>query len=277
MARLSTGLRVPKAIVHGSDVAGVVQAVGQEVTRWHPGDEVYGELGLAGGGWADHAVVRADLLRPKPAALTFEQAAAVPSRDGPRWSACARRRGCATGQRLLVNGASGGVGTFAVQLGHALGADVTGVCRTRNVDLVRSLGAKHVVDYTREDFASSGERYDVVLDLVGNRSLRDLCRVVAPGGVLVLSGGGTSTGKRRLLGPVWLMLRGQLFGRFLGARVVVPQTPENPGQLADLAALVEAGTLTPAVDRTFPLTEARAAITYLETEHARSKVVLTVS
>ena len=277
MARLSTGLRVPKAIVHGSDVAGVVQAVGQEVTRWHPGDEVYGELGLAGGGWAEHAVVRADLLRPKPAALTFEQAAAVPL-SGRTALVCLREASwLREGQRLLVNGASGGVGTFAVQLGHALGADVTGVCRTRNVDLVRSLGAKHVVDYTREDFASSGERYDVVLDLVGNRSLRDLCRVVAPGGVLVLSGGGTSTGKRRLLGPVWLMLRGQLFGRLLGARVVVPQTPENPGQLADLAALVEAGTLTPAVDRAFPLTEARAAITYLETEHARSKVVLTVS
>ena len=185
--------------------------------------------------------------------------------------------GLRAGQRLLVNGASGGVGTFAVQIGHALGAEVTGVCSTRNVELVRSLGAKHVVDYTREDVAGSGNRYDVVLDLVGNRTLRDLRRLLAPGGVLVLSGGGTSDGRRQVLGPVWLMLRGRLAAPLLRMRVVVPQMPEEPTQLTDIAALVRAGTVSPVLDRTFPLAEAAAAMTYLETEHARAKVVLTVA
>ena len=275
-ARLSVGLRAPRGPVRGSDVAGVVESVGPEVTRWAPGDEVYGALGLAGGGFAEYALVDAGLLAAKPPALSFEQAAAVPL-AGRTALVCLREASwLRDGQRLLVNGASGGVGTFAVQLGHALGAEVTGVCSTRNVDLVRSLGAKHVVDYLRTDVAAAGQRYDVVLDLVGNRSLRDLRRLVSPDGVLVLSGGGTSTGRRRLLGPVWLMLRGKLASPALPFLVNVPQTPESPAQLADLAALVEAGTITPVLDRTFPLAEAAAAMTYLETGHARAKVVLTV-
>ncbi len=276
MARLSVGLRAPRGQVRGSDVAGVVEAVGAGVTRWRAGDEVYGELGIAGGGFAEFAVVDEAFLAAKPTALSFEEAAAVPL-AGRTALVCLREASrLADGQRLLVNGASGGVGTFAVQLGHALGAEVTGVCRTRNVDLVRSLGAKHVVDYTREDVAASGSTYDVVLDLVGNRSLRDLRRLVVPGGVLVLSGGGTSTGKRQVLGPVWLMLRGKVAAPFLKLAVSVPQSPPDAAQLADLAALVAAGTLTPVVDRAFPLAEAAAAMTYLETEHARAKVVLTV-
>ncbi|HET6939867.1 MAG TPA: NAD(P)-dependent alcohol dehydrogenase [Nocardioides sp.] len=275
-ARLTTGLRSPRGRVRGSDVAGVVEAVGSGVTRWGPGDEVYGELGLGGGGFATYAVVREDLLVRRPESLSPTQAAAVPL-AGRTALVCLRETArLRQGQRLLVNGASGGVGTFAVQLGHALGADVTGVCSTRNVELVRSLGAKRVVDYTREDVATLGETYDVVLDLVGNRRLRDLRRLVSPGGVLVLSGGGTSTGRRELLGPAWLMVRGKLSARFLPFSVAVPQTPESPEQLADLAALVEAGTVTPVLDRTFPLTEAAAAMSYLEGEHARAKVVLTV-
>jgi NADPH:quinone reductase-like Zn-dependent oxidoreductase len=276
MARLTVGLRVPRRKVRGCDVAGVVDAVGADVTRWRPGDEVYGELGLSGGGFAEHALLSEAMLQPKPPALSFQQAAAVPL-AGRTALVCLREASwLREGQRLLVNGASGGVGTFAVQLGHALGAEVTGVCRTRNVDLVRSLGAKHVVDYTSEDVAASGQTYDVLLDLVGNRSLRDLRRLVAPGGTLVLSGGGTSTGRREVLGPVWLMARAKLAAPFLPFRVVVPQTPESPEQLADLAALVEAGTLAPVIDRTFGLAEAAAAMTYLETEHARAKVVLVV-
>ena len=158
------------------------------------------------------------MLVAKPPTLSFEEAAAVPL-AGRTALVCLREASrLADGQRLLVNGASGGVGTFAVQLGHALGAEVTAVCRTRNVDLVRSLGAKHVVDYTREDVAASGSTYDVVLDLVGNRTLRDLRRLVTPGGVLVLSGGGTSTGKRQVLGPAWLMLRGKVAAPFLQAQ-----------------------------------------------------------
>ena len=276
MARLTVGLRAPRGQVRGSDVAGVVEAVGAGVTRWQAGDEVYGELGMAGGGFAEYAVVDEAFLAAKPPTLSFEEAAAVPL-AGRTALVCLREASrLADGQRLLVNGASGGVGTFAVQLGHALGAEVTGVCRTRNVDLVRSLGAKHVVDYTREDVAASGSTYDVVLDLVGNRSLRDLRRLVVPGGVLVLSGGGTSTGKRQVLGPVWLMLRGKVAAPFLKLKLSVPQSPPDAAQLADLAALVAAGTLTPVVDRSFPLAEAAAAMTYLETEHARAKVVLTV-
>jgi NADPH:quinone reductase-like Zn-dependent oxidoreductase len=276
MARLTVGLRAPRGPVRGSDVAGVVEAVGDDVTRWRPGDEVYGELGISGGGFAEFAVVAEALLQPRPASLSFEQAAAI-ALSGRTALVCLREASwLREGQRLLVNGASGGVGTFAVQLGHALGAEVTAVCRTRNVDLVHSLGAKHVVDYTREDVAASGRTYDVVLDLVGNRTLRDLRRLVAAGGTLVLSGGGTSTGRREVLGPVWLMARAKLAAPFLPFRVVVPQTPESPEQLADLAALVEAGTVTPVVDRTFPLAEAAAAMTYVETEHARAKVVLTI-
>jgi NADPH:quinone reductase-like Zn-dependent oxidoreductase len=275
-ARLTVGPRRPRGRVRGSDVAGVVEAVGDGVTRWQPGDEVYGELGLAGGGFAEYALVDESLLVAKPPSLTFEQAAAVPL-AGRTALACLREASSLReGQRLLVNGASGGVGTFAVQLGHALGAEVTGVCSTRNVELVRSLGAKQVIDYTREDVAELGATYDVVLDLVGNRSLGDLRRVVVPKGVLVLSGGGPPTTRRELLGPAWLMLRGKLAAPFLPFRLVVPQTPPSPEQLTDLAALVEAGTVTPVLDRTFPLADAAAALTYLETEHARAKVVLTV-
>ena len=191
------------------------------MTRWQVGDEVYGELGLGGGGFAEYAVVDQAMLVAKPPTLSFEEAAAVPL-AGRTALVCLREASrLADGQRLLVNGASGGVGTYAVQIGHALGAEVTAVCRTRNVDLVRSLGAKHVIDYTREDVAASGSTYDVVLDLVGNRTLRDLRRLVTPGGVLVLSGGGNSTGKRQVLGPAWLMLRGE-------GRGAVPEAQGGP-------------------------------------------------
>lgn len=275
-ARLSVGLRTPRGGVRGSDVAGVVEAVGAGVTRWQPGDEAYGELGISGGGFAEYAVIEQDLLQAKPPALEFAEAAAVPLAGRTALMCLREASSLGAGQRLLVNGASGGVGTFAVQLGHALGAEVTGVCRTRNADLVRSLGAKHVVDYTREDVVASGLRYDVVLDLVGNRTLRELRRLVEPGGVLVLSGGGTSTGRAQILGPMWLMLRGRVAAPFLPFSVSVPTTPTDPAQLADLAALVGAGTISPIVDRTFLLGEAAAAMSYLETEHARAKVVLTV-
>ena len=274
MVRLAFGLRRPRHGIPGRDVVGVVAAVGKDVTALRPGEEVFGWS--TAGTLAEYACVPADNLVAVPANLSGVDAAAVPTSAMTALQALRDIANVRPGQTVLVTGASGGVGSFAVQIAKAFGAEVTGVCSTRNVDLVRSLGADHVVDYTREDVAASGERYDVVLDLVGNRSLRDLRRLVSPGGVLVLSGGGTSTGQRRLLGPAWLMLRGKLAAPALPFRVRVPQTPHSPEQLSDLAALVEAGTVRPVLDRTFPLAEAAAAMTYLETEHARAKVVLTV-
>ncbi|OMQ15596.1 NAD(P)-dependent alcohol dehydrogenase, partial [Modestobacter sp. VKM Ac-2676] len=179
------------------------------------------------------------------------------------------------GQRLLVNGASGGVGTFAIQLGRVYGARVTGVCSTRNAELVRSLGAEDVVDYTVQDVTALGQRYDVVLDLVGNRSFGDLRRLLTPTGVLLLAGGGVSEGGS-LLGPVRLILTGALAGRFVRQRVVVYTATPTTERLTELARLADSGAVRPAIDRTFPLAEAAAAIRYLETEHARAKVVVTV-
>ena len=179
------------------------------------------------------------------------------------------------GQRVLINGASGGVGTFAVQIGKALGAEVTAVCSTRNVDLVRSLGADHVVDYTRQDFTQGEQRYDVVLDLVGNRSLGDLRRSMTPDGTLVLSGGGNSSGGS-LMGPLKLIMLGSLVSKFARhQRIRLLQVPPEES-LTSLRELAENGALTPAIDRTYKLAEVPDAIRYLETEHARAKVVVTV-
>ena len=176
---------------------------------------------------------------------------------------------------ILINGASGGVGPFAIQIAKAYGAEVTAVCRTRNVELVRSVGADHVVDYTREDFTRNGQRYDVVFDLVGNRSMGECRRVLRPGGVLILSGGGVYHGGS-LLGPLRLMIGAMVKGRFVRDRVVMLTARQSSANLATLRELAEAGRLTPVIDRTYPLAEVAAAISYLEGEHARAKVVITV-
>jgi NADPH:quinone reductase-like Zn-dependent oxidoreductase len=182
LARLAIGLRRPKAPIRGRDFAGRVEAVGREVTRFKPGDEVYGDLGTADGAFADYVSAPEDQVESKPSTLTFEQAAAAPLAGVTALMGLREVGRVQPGQRVLVNGASGGVGTFAVQLARAFGAEVTGVCSTRNLDLVRSLGADQVVDYTREDFTLEGRRQDLVLDLVGNRSLADLRRALTPGG-----------------------------------------------------------------------------------------------
>ena len=179
------------------------------------------------------------------------------------------------GQKVLVNGASGGVGTFAVQIAKSFGAEVTGVCSTRNVDLVRSIGADHVIDYTREDFTRSGRRYDVVLDLVGNRSLTECRRALTPAGTLVLSGGGASEGGS-FVGPMGLIIRGQALSRFVRHRLLVLTATPSKENLAALRELAESGEVTPVIDRTYPLSEVPEAIRYLEVEHARAKVVITV-
>jgi len=269
------GRRGPRFPIRGTDFAGRVAAVGPAVTDFRVGDEVYGDT-VVGGAFAEYVTIPARTLAPKPAKLTFEQAAAVPLAGSTALMGLRDAGGIRPGQRVLVNGASGGVGTFAVQIARTLGADVTAVCSTRNVDLVRSLGADRVVDYTRDDFARAGQqRYDVVFDLVGNRSLADLRRVLMPTGALVLSGGGVSTGGS-LVGPMGLFIRADVVGRFVGHRIVRLEVPADAANLATLAELADGGALTPAIDRTYPLEKTADAIRYVETEHAKAKVVVTV-
>jgi NADPH:quinone reductase-like Zn-dependent oxidoreductase len=271
LARLTFGLRGPKVRIRGTDFAGRVAAVGSAVTSFRPGDEVYGEAPAA---FAEYVSVPADLVAHKPANLSFAQAAAIPLAGNTALMGLRDVARLRPGQRVLINGASGGVGTFAVQLARSFGARVTAVCSPRNAELVRSLGADHVVDYTRADFTRGAERHDVVFDLVGNRSLADLRRAVTPTGTLILSGGGVSAGGS-LVGPIALVVRGQLLARFVRQRVVTLTALPSAANLATLRELAEAGTVVPVIDRTFPLGETAEAIRYVEREHARAKVVLT--
>lgn len=270
------GLREPKRKIRGTDFAGRVEAVGDGVDRFRPGDEVYGDLGDAHGAFAEYVCAPAAEIEFKPANLSFAQAAAMPLAGNTALMGLRDLGRVRPGQHVLVNGASGGVGTFAVQIGKALGAGVTAVCSTRNVDLVRSLGADQVVDYTNDDFARLGRRYDVVLDLVGNRSLGDLRRALAPGGTLVLSGGGTFGGRPGLVGPMGLIIKAQAMARFARDRMVLLTTPSSRELLAALRELAESSKVTPIIDRTYTLSEVPEAIRYLEGEHARAKVVVTV-
>ncbi|MFF7275501.1 zinc-binding dehydrogenase [Streptomyces griseorubiginosus] len=272
IARLAFGPRAPKVRIRGRDFAGRVEAVGAEVKGLHPGDEVYGE---ADGTFAEFVCAKDTETDLKPAGLTFEQAAAMPLAANTALIGLRDVAGVRAGQSVLVNGASGGVGTFAVQLAKAFGARVTGVCGARNVELVGSLGADDVVDYTREDFTRAGHRYDVVLDLVGNRSLADLRRATTPSGTVVLSGGGVFEGGS-LLGPVWLMARARLLSPFVRQRVLPLPAKARKENLAVLRELVDAGKIAPAVERMYPLSEAAEAIRHLEVEHARAKIVVTV-
>ncbi|HEY0636241.1 MAG TPA: NAD(P)-dependent alcohol dehydrogenase [Pseudonocardiaceae bacterium] len=269
MDRSTFGRRAPRNPVRGTDFAGTVEAVGPAVTRLRVGDEVFGE---SEGAFAELVCAPEDVVAVRPEALPVEQAAALPLAGN---TALLGLRHVRPGDRVLVNGASGGVGTFAVQLAKAAGATVTAVCGPRNTDLVRSLGADMVIDRTRTDFTASGERHDTVFDLVGNRSLRALGRAVDPNGTLVLSGGGTSRGGS-IIGPVALIIRGMAASRFVRHRLVVLNAAPTAANLAELAGLTTAGTITPVIDRTYPLSDAAAAIRYMETEHARAKLVLTV-
>ncbi|PSL55799.1 NADPH:quinone reductase-like Zn-dependent oxidoreductase [Saccharothrix carnea] len=276
LARLmpgAMGLRGPRARIRGTDFAGVVEAVGARVTRFRPGDEVYGE---ADGAFAEYVCAPHDVVEHKPANLTFEQAAALPLAANTALMGLRDQGRVRPGQRVLVNGASGGVGTFAVQLGKWLGAEVTAVCGTRNVELVASLGADHVIDYNQDDFTRDTGRYDVVFDLVGNHSLTALRRTLKTGGTLVLSGGGVSTGGS-LFGPLGLIVRAKLAAAFIRRhRVLVLDAWPDRENLATLAELAQAGTLVPVIDRTYGLGEVPDAIRYVEDEHARAKVVITV-
>jgi NADPH:quinone reductase-like Zn-dependent oxidoreductase len=272
------GLSGPKRRIRGSDVAGRVEAVGGGVTRFRPGDEVYGDVCDMDGAFAEYVCVPEGQMERKPANLTFEQAAAVPLAGCTALVGLRDAGQVTAGQQILINGASGGVGTFAVQIAKALGAEVTGVCSGRNVELVRSLGADRVIDYTREDFSRGERRYDMVFDLVANRSLADLRRVLTPTGLLLLSGGGVSrNGRPHVTGPMALQIKAQVASRFVRHRLtsLMGMSPRAE-HLAALRELIEAGKVVPAVDRTFSLAEVPEAIRYLEVEHARAKVVITV-
>lgn len=262
------GPRGPRASVRGTDVAGIVEAVGEGVTRWKPGDRVFGE---GTGTFAEHALARDNQLAAIPAGLAFDLAAALPL-AATTAALCINAADPAPGSTMLIIGASGGVGTFAIQLAKARQLDVTAVVSTRNQELATTLGADRVIDYTSDRLANNNQ-YDIVVDLVGSRRLRELRTLVRPDGALVLSGGGVS-GHGRILGPLKLIIWAQLSSRLTGLRILLPQAAPDADQLRRIADQVAAGELTPVIDRRFPLQEAPDAIRYLETEHARAKVVI---
>ena len=265
--RLATGLRKPKNPVPGTDIAGTVEAVGEAVTHLRPGDDVFG---WCEGAFAEFARASEDHLIKKPASLTFEQAAAIGVSASTALQLLRDNGKVQPGQKVLINGASGGVGTFAVQIAKALGAEVTGVTSTRNVELVRSLGADHVVDYTREDFTEAGPRYDLILDNVGNHSMAQTRRALIPTGTLISNGGGHEDGK---LGRT---IRAMFASMVVRQQATPTVKTQNRDDLVALKDLVEAGKVTPVIDRTYPLIEAPAAIGHVAAGHARGTVVMTV-
>ena len=265
------GLRRPKYANPGRSLAGTVEAVGADVTGFAPGEEVFG---TSTGTFAEYAAARTGKLARKPASLSFDQAAAVPVSGATALQAVRDHGRVQAGQKVLILGASGGVGSFAVQVAKASGAEVTGVCSTSKVDLVRALGADAVIDYTREDFADGGPRYDVILDIGGNARLSRLRRVLAPRGRLVIVGGETDG---RLLGGSSRQIRAQLLSPFVGQKLGTFVASEKAADLDALRELIEAGKLTPAIDRTYPLAEAPAAIRHLLDGQTRGKLVISVS
>jgi NADPH:quinone reductase-like Zn-dependent oxidoreductase len=264
------GFRAPKNPVIGSDMAGVVEAVGKNVTRFQPGDEVFG---VGKGSYAEYVSAREDKLAPKPANLTFEQAAVVAIMGSTALQALRDHGKVRPGQEVLIIGASGGVGTYAVQIAKAFGARVTGVCSTAKVEMVRSIGADHVIDYTREDFAEGERRYDVILDIGGNSSLSRLRRALGQRGTLIIVGG---EGGGRWLGGTDRQIRALVLSPFVSQKLGTFVNKENHEDLLVLKELIESGKVTPVIDRTYPLAEVPEAIRYLEEGHAQGKVVITV-
>ena len=266
--RLAAGLRKPKVTRLGADLAGQVDAVGKHVTQFQPGDEVFG---VCKGAFAEYVCASESAVVLKPANVTFEQAAAVPvaafsALQGLRDKGQIRR-----GQKVLINGAAGGVGTFAVQLAKVFGADVTGVCSTRNLDMVRSIGAHHVIDYTQEDFTTSGQQYDLIFDAAGNHSLSDCRRALTPKATLVLVGG---PNKGRWVGPLTGVLKAVVVSRFVSQKLRPFLAHSSKADLIVLRELLAAGKVAPVIDRSYPLSDVPEAIRYLEEGHARGKVVI---
>jgi NADPH:quinone reductase-like Zn-dependent oxidoreductase len=270
-ARVGNGVRRPKEQTVGADLAGTVEAVGRDVTSLEPGDEVFG---VSGASWAEYTLARESRLAKKPANLTFEEAAAVPVAGVTALQALRDKGHVRPGRKVLINGASGGVGTFAVQLAKTFGAEVTAVCSTGNVEQARSLGADRVVDYTKEDFTQLGVQHDLVLDIAGSRSFLEMRKVLTPEATFVLVGGRMTY---RGLGPLPHVGGTILKSRFRSQTVTFFVAKITTDDLSFLADLLESGQVRAVIDRTYPVSEAPAALEYLGEGHARAKVVLTVA
>ncbi len=273
MRFFGVGLRKPKDTRLGVDYAGTVETVGKNVTQFKPGDDVFGGRG---GAFAEYVCPRAArAIAVKPANITFEQAASVNIAGITALQAIRDKGKIQAGQKILINGASGGVGTFAVQIAKSFGADVTGVCSTRNVDLVRSLGADHVIDYTKEDFAKSAEHYDVILDNVPNHSLSECRGVLTPNGKYVMIGGG-GPNDNRWVGPFGRIIHALVLSPFISQQMGMMMADTSQKDLTILADMMQSGKIKPVIDRTYKLSEVPAAIAYLEEGHARGKVVISL-
>ncbi len=269
--RLFTGLRKPKNRIPGTDLAGTVEAVGKDVAQLHVGDEVFG---WCAGAFAEYVCARADHFAPKPANLTFAQAAAVGVSASTALQLLRDQGKVQPGQQVLINGASGGVGTFAVQIAKAFGAEVAGVCGTGNVDLVRFLGADHVIDYTQEDFTQSGQRYEFILDNIGSHSLSATRRALTPNGRLQSNGGGHARG--RWIGPLGIVIKVAAVSLFVRQQLGPSVKLQNRADLLVLKDLIEAGKVTPVIDGTYPLSGVPEAVAHVGDGHARGTVVITV-
>jgi NADPH:quinone reductase-like Zn-dependent oxidoreductase len=268
--RMVSGLRAPKVRVRGQDVAGRVEAVGRNVTRFRPGDDVFG---TCDGAFAEFATARDNKVAPKPANLTFEQAATIPTTGCTALQALRDAGRVRPGQSVLIIGAAGGVGSFAVQIAKAFGGHVTGVCSTEQVELVRSIGADDVIDYTRDDFAQTGRRWDLILDIAGARSVSHLRGALAPRGTLVIVGG---EGGGRWFGGIDRQLRALMLSPFVGQKLGTFVSNPKGEDLVVLKELIEAGKVTPVIGQTYPLSEVPEAFRRLEKGHGRGKVVITV-
>ena len=264
LARFTVGFPKPKNYILGWDMAGRVQAVGKKVTRFQSGDEVFASCSST---LAEYVCVAEDKLAMKPTNLTFEQAAAVPTAAITALQGLRDAGKVQPGQKVLINGASGGVGTFAVQIAKSFGAEVTGVCSTRNVDMVRSIGADHVIDYTQEDFTQSGQRYDLILDNVANRSFSDLRHALTPQGIIIPNSGH---------GGMGYVIKAFLLSPFMRQQGRMYLASSNNKDLVVLKELIEADKVTPVIDRIYPLSDTPEAFRYLEESHAQGKVVITV-
>jgi NADPH:quinone reductase-like Zn-dependent oxidoreductase len=274
MRVMMAGARKPKEPRVGVDCAGTVEIVGQEVTQFKPGDDVFGGKS---GAFAEYLCVPADGgVALKPANVTFQQAAGVQVAGCTALQALRDKGKVQPGQKVLINGASGGVGTFAVQIAKSMGAHVTGVCSSRNVDLVRSLGADHVIDYTNEDFTKNDERYDVIIDNVGTQPLSGFRQILKPKGIYVMIGGG-GPDEGGLIGPLGRPIKALLTSLFISQKMGMMMAKVSQTDLNLLADLMRSGKVTPVIDRTYPLSEVREAVRYLETGRARGKVIVTIA